>query len=415
MTIFLLVAVLLVLASLLFIIPPLLGKTHGTGVQRQALNVSIYKDQFIELERDLQNDVLNEEQYQLGRQELERRLLVDVEEQEQGAAVSPLAPAARRTALAIAVILPLAALGLYAKLGNLEGLSPESYQPPELSQTEMSDQINAMIEQLAARLQDTPSDGEGWKMLGRSYLVQERFADARDAFEKAAALLADDAQLLADLADTIAMTSGQSLEGRPLQLINQALAIDPTHQKSLWLAGTAAYERQDYRQALNYWQRLAALMPPGSEGAQAMARNIAEIQGLLGEPAAMAPPQPAQANESISAGKVSGVVRLAAALSSRITADQTVFIFAQATSGPRMPLAVQQIKASELPFMFALDDSMAMMPEMSLSRVAEVVITARITASGNASPQSGDLQGRSVAVSSDNSMDVDVLISEIIP
>jgi len=416
MMVFWLVAALLMIAALLFVLPPLLRSTNDTqGVRRAALNVSIYRDQLTEMERDLDNDVLSQEQYQQGRAEIEQRLLDDVGGPEGNVENGRAEGRSKVAAIAIVVMLPLAAIALYVVLGTPEGLAPDDYEPPQMSEQQVADQISQMVSRLAARLEGDPGDAEGWKMLGRSYLALERFADARKAFEQAAELLPADAQLLADLADTIAMTSGQSLEGRPMELIERALQLDPGNEKALWLGGTAAYERQDYREALGYWQRLYAMQPPGSEGAQAMERNIAEMQSLLGESVTVPAPVANTASPAVSAGKISGELRIATALQARVNPQDSVFVFAQAPTGPRMPLAVLRATAAELPLKFTLDDSLAMIPEMSLSRYAEVMITARVSKSGNASPESGDLQGQLGPVSSNNATGVILVIDAVVP
>jgi cytochrome c-type biogenesis protein CcmH len=416
MMVFWLVAALLMVAALLFVLPPLFRSAADSQAgRRAALNVSIYRDQMTEMARDLDNDVLSQEQYQQGRTEIEQRMLDDIGDSDVNATVGSVKATSKITAIAIAVLMPVAAAVLYLALGTPEGLAPEEYRAPQVSAQQVNDQINEMVTRLAARLEGDPSDAEGWKMLGRSYLALERFADARKAFEEAAQRLPADAQLLADLADTIAMTSGQSLEGRPMELIEQALQLDPANEKALWLGGTAAYERQDYRQALAYWQRLYAMQPPGSQGALAMERNIDEIRSLLGEPVS-APAGSAAATPAPSAAavKLAGEVRVAAALQGQVKAGDSIFIFAQAPSGPRMPLAVFRATAAELPLSFSLDDSLAMMPEMSLSRYAEVLITARVSKSGTASPQSGDLQGQLGPISN-NSRGVQLVIDTVLP
>ena len=417
MTVFWIVAVILVMAALLFVLPPLLrqsGDESQTG-RRAALNVSIYQDQLAETERDLENDVLSRDQYEQSRSEIEKRVLEDVGDDYEAGDVTRTSSAAKISAIVIGVLLPILSLSLYGLLGTPEGLAPDQYQPPAVSQQQQSDQIKQMVAGLAARLEDDPNNAEGWKMLGRSYLVLERYADARKAFERAVKLLPDDAQVLVDLADTIAMTSDQSLVGRPMELIEHALQIEPQNEKALWLAGTAAYDSKDYRKALQYWQRLYAMQQPGTEGAKAMESNIAEVKNLLGEPVTMPAASAAESNQAVTAGKVSGELRLAAALQDRVSPQDSVFIFAQTPSGPRMPLAVLRSTADRLPLKFILDDTLAMMPEMSLSHFAEVIITARISKSGSASAQSGDLQGKTGVVSSDNSKGIQVLIDQVVP
>jgi len=434
MMVFWIVAGLLIVASLIFIVPPLLSQTRvEESAQRRDLNLTIYRDQLVELERDLKNDVLSEEQYQQGREDLEKRMLEDISDVEEPV-VQVSAPQNKILISVLSVLVPVGAIFLYFSIGSPHAISPDSRMAEQSSQMmtagnqnsvattaaevspdEMEDQIKRMVEQLSERLSANPEDGEGWKMLGRSYLVMENFERARDSFEQAARLLPNDAQVLADLADSLAMTGGQSLEGRALELVNRALAIAPNHEKALWLAGTAAYERKDFASALIYWQRLRDMMPPGSKGADAMDSNIAEVSQLLGVPVVQSESiLPGPASSASGEAYVSGVVGIDAALLAQVDAGVTVFIFAQAEQGARMPLAVQRVTAADLPFSFRLDNSMAMTPAMSLSKFPRVVVTARISKSGSASPSSGDFQGRSDVVNTGQE-GIQVVINEVLP
>lgn len=415
MTLFIIVAALLLGAALLFIVPPLIRREPAdVAVERRTLNITVYRDQLAEMERDLQNDVLTPEQYRQGREELERRLLEDVAETP-GAAAPPPPRSARASALVLIVLVPLLAVGGYLLLGA-PGilLSPQSAPMAAAGgQGDMAHQINQMVARLEQRLASEPDNAEGWAMLGRSYLVLERFDDARGALEKAVSLNLKTPDLLVDYADTLAMTGGQSLEGRPLELINEALALDPNNHKGLWLAGTAAYERADYRAALDYWRRLYAMVPRDSDAARAMEGNIAEAESLLGESGGgtlSSPPPPPAA-----AVAVKGTVSLDPSLRGRVQDTDTVFVFAQAPSGPRMPLAVVRAQVKDLPLQFTLDDTLAMDPALSLSRFSEVVVVARVSKGGSAMPQSGDLQGRSAIVQTAGAAPVDVRIGEVLP
>ncbi len=414
MTLFIIVAALLLGAALLFIVPPLVRREPAdVAVERRTLNITVYRDQLAEMERDLQNDVLTPEQYRQGREELERRLLEDVAETP-GAAAPPPPRSARASALVLIVLVPLLAVSGYLLLGA-PGimLSPQSAPMAAAGQGDMAHQINQMVARLEQRLASEPDNAEGWAMLGRSYLVLERFDDARGALEKAVSLNLKTPDLLVDYADTLAMTGGQSLEGRPLELINEALALDPNNHKGLWLAGTAAYERADYRAALDYWRRLYAMVPKDSDAARAMEGNIAEAENLLGESGGGAPSSPPP--PPAAAAAVKGTVTLDPSLRGRVQDTDTVFIFAQAPSGPRMPLAVVRAQVKDLPLRFTLDDSLAMDPALSLSRFSEVVVVARVSRGGSAMPQSGDLQGRSALVQTAGAAPIDVRIGEVLP
>jgi hypothetical protein len=216
-----------------------------------------------------------------------------------------------------------------------------------------------------------------------------------------------DPNVLADYADALAMAQGRNMQGRPYELVKKALQVEPFHQKALWLAGTAAYQVQDYPAALQYWEKLITLFPEGTDGHTQMLRNIAEIKQLMGEeldPEMLAKlqtqQQAAQSGAAQSSGdaanaSVSGKVSLDPSLADSVSPSDTVFIFARAANGPRMPLAILKKQVSDLPIEFVMDDSDAMNPQMKLSRFNDIVVSARISKTGNAMPQPDDLQGSS--------------------
>jgi cytochrome c-type biogenesis protein CcmH len=289
----------------------------------------------------------------------------------------------RGTTLSLALGVPLVALGGYAWLGTPAALLAP---PSTASAAHEADQIGRMVAGLAARLQANPDDPKGWAMLGRSYHAMGRMADAQAAFERVGAALHQDATLLADYADVLASQAGGRLEGRPLELAIAALRLDPEHPMALSLVATAAYKRGDFAQAAMHWQRLLKQLPPESDDARWLAKTLADMGTPLAAPEA-------------AAGKaVSGVVSLSPALSAQVRPTDTVFVFARATEGSRVPLAVQRARASELPLAFRLDDSMAMSPQNVLSAARQVRIEARVSRTGDATPAAGDLVGESAPV-----------------
>ena len=265
-----------------------------------------------------------------------------------------------------------------------------------------SAQIIAMVDKLAERLKQDPSDGEGWAMLARSYSVMERNPEALDAYARAIALRKDDSSLLVDYADALAVKNKHSLAGEPMKLITQALKIDPTNLKGLALAGTEAFVRQDFAQAVRYWSEVEKIGPPDNALVQRVASSLADARSRAGSPAAPAPlstPAPlsapaAQAAPTGAAAAVSGTVTLSAALLAKASPQDTVFIFARPANGGRMPLAAQRVQVKDLPYRFTLDDSKSMSPATPLSSSAQVVLGARISKSGDAIPQPGDLSGQ---------------------
>lgn len=261
------------------------------------------------------------------------------------------------------------------------------------------EQIEAMTQKLANRLKQEPNDPTGWAMLGRSYAVLGRHAEALPAFKQALALKPDDPNLLTDYADALAVTNGRNLEGEPSQLIARALKIDPNNLKALSLAGTAAYLRRDFAGALRHWDKLAQVAPD-TDFVRQIQRGIDEARLQVGTPAPLAQAQgPGAAASTSGSASVSGVVTLSSQLAGKAAPDDTVFVFARAAEGSRVPLAILRKQVKDLPLKFTLDDSLAMSPAAKLSGSPKVIVGARVSKSGGALAQPGDLQGLSAPVS----------------
>jgi len=339
---------------------------------------------------------MEEGQYDEARQALERRIVDAVVNTQARITAAP--PASSKGLLLglAGFVCGLAATG-YAWLGTPQALNPEIAAAPAAAvagngHSITAEQIEAMIGKLEARLKDSPQDADGWGMLGRSQAVLGRHALAVPAFKQAVALRGDDAVLLADYADALAVVNGRSLEGEPSRLIEQALKIDPNNLKALFLAGTHAFNRQDYKLALLHWEKMVQVAPD-SEMTRVAQGGIDEARKRAGGGAQVAaaaePVKPAAAP----AASISGTVTLAPALAAKARPEDTLFVFARAVEGPRMPLAILRKQVKDLPLAFTLDDSMAMTPSAKLSSVPRVIVGARISARGDATPQPGDLQG----------------------
>ena len=262
-----------------------------------------------------------------------------------------------------------------------------------------------VVEQLAQRLKDQPDNAEGWAMLARSYARLDSHAQALPAYEQAIRLNPKDASLHADMADTVAVQNNGDLEGRPLQLLEQALKLDPDNAKALALIGTAAFNRKDYRLAVSHWEKLQSLTPgdsallPQLQGSIAQARSMAGMPVVAGAAAgAAAAPAAPPAMAASAVARLSGTVRLSPALAAQAGPDDTVFIFARPAEGARMPVAILRKQVKDLPLSFTLDDTLAMAPEAKLSLFPQVVVSARISRSGQAAPTAGDLTGQSAVV-----------------
>jgi cytochrome c-type biogenesis protein CcmH len=400
MTVFWLTGALLAVAVLAWVLRPLLFRPAGGAMSSEAANVSIYRDQLRELDTDLAAGTLAQADYDRSRAELEARLLEDLREpQEAGEHGARAArPAGRPAVLAVGAAIPVLAFGVYFLVGNPAALERQGEHAATLAQLE------TMAGRLAAKLRENPDDAEGWKLLGRSYSALGRFDQAVDAYAKAAERAPRDAQVLVDFADALAMARGQRLEGEPEKLIRRALDIDPHNLKGLALAGTVAFERKDYAQAAAYWERMLPLVAAESEEARMIRQNVSEARELAGEARQLAGDTKA----------LQGTVSLSPQLQGKAAADDTVFVFARAADGPPMPLAVARTRVRDLPYSFRLDDSMAMTPARKLSSFPRVVVGARVSKSGNAAPQPGDLQGASPPVPNDAGA-VNVVIDRVVP
>jgi cytochrome c-type biogenesis protein CcmH len=416
MTVFWIVAAILIVVALLFVLPPLWRKSAGAGEgdANRTLNVAVYRDQLTELEADRRAGTLSDEQYERARLELERRLLEDVA----AAAPETARSTSRAPAVVVGIAVPVLAVGLSFAVGTPRALAPLPAASPHgagAGKPPSAEQVEAMVAKLAERMKQNPDDAQGWAMLGRSYAVMNRYDDSAAAYAKAVERVPDNPHLLADYADALAMSQGQSLIGEPEKLIMRALKIDPNHVKSLALAGTIAFDKKDFNGAIKHWEKMATLVPPDTEMFRNVQGSIAEARSRAGggapppmakgpektapEKAAPEKSMPEKSTATTAGNGISGTVTLAPALAAKVSPNDTVFIFARAAEGPRMPLAIQRKKAGELPIKFALDDSMAMNPASNLSSAKQVIVGARISKSGNAMPQPGDLQGATKPVS----------------
>lgn len=323
--------------------------------------------------------------------------------------VPPARPSWRLIGLSAVFVLVVAAIG-YGRTGapglwNATAADAEraraEAQAAEQNGGPTAEQINAMVDKLAERLKQQPDDMEGWAMLARSYTVLGRHAEAIPIYQKVLAARGDDATVLADYADSLAMSQGRQLSGEPLALLQRAIKVEPTHTKALSLIGTEAFIRKDYKAAVDYWERIVKSGKVQPELLEQVQGGIDEARRLGGMPPsvkAAGAGGEGKPQAAAGAGFVAGEITLSAALKDKASPDDTVFIFARAAEGPRMPLAALRRKVRDLPVTFRLDDSMGMTPQMKLSNFPQVVVGARISKSGEPTPQPGDLQGASQPV-----------------
>ncbi len=289
MILFWVICALLIVIALAFVLPPALQRSEENIVsddERRQANIEVYRDQLSELEADRLNGIVAEDQYAVDRDEIERRLLEDTATTRSKKTTGAAPINARNTAYLLGIGLPLVAIVLYMRVGEPDRItnpapvsappSAASAAPPERTQ----EQIEANVAKLAERLKSSPNDAQGWTMLARSYSSMEKYSEAANAYAKATELNPKDADLLAEYAFVTGMAEGRSLEGKPTEIINRALKVDPENAKALQLAGSAAFQAKDYKKAIDYWQRVLKKVPPGSEVAETITARINEAKTL---------------------------------------------------------------------------------------------------------------------------------------
>ena len=404
MTTFWMICALLLVVALLFVVLPLWRSTVKKNlVQRDAANLEIFRDQIAEMDVDLRNGLLTPEMYEQGKRELQARLLDEVKSPEGVGGLAVRNPQ-KAVALVLVVLFPLVAVGLYWKLGNFDAFLPQA----SLANMNGSGGPHSasVLKELEDKLAKDPQDAQGWALLARSYSQMERFADAARAYDNLTRLMPHDAQLWADYADVQAMANNQSLAGLPTKLLGKALEADPNNIKALALAGSAAMDRGEYTAALSFWEKALKLVPKDSEDAKMFESGIQQAREFSMQPkGGQSPvqgqlPAPEDKKPAVASGKelITGTVLLSDAMKGKAGPEDTLFVLARATDGSKLPLAIVRKQVKDLPLKFTLDDSTAMTPQSKLSNFDKVVVIARISKSGNAMTQPGDLQGMSETI-----------------
>lgn len=397
MTLFLILAALMLTAALAFVLVPLLrGRADGTAMPSRQLRA---------LDAAREAGVIDAAEYEAKRAAL---------------AVPDPAHAGRRrgslaVVLALGILLPATALVLYRAVGTPAALDPANLVAAT-PQGDQGVQMEQAIEQLAARLKERPDDAEGWTLLGRAYQVTQRPAEALDAFRHAHQLVPDNAGVTIEYAQALAMANpNRSFDGEARSLLEGVIGSDPANQRALWLLGISDYQARRYAAAIARWNTLLPLLEAGSDVRASVERQIAEAEALrdgkapLAAPvastastntasAASTTPEESPGSASAESPRLTVEVRLDPKLQSQLDPDATLFVFARAAEGPPMPLAIERLKASDLPVTVVLDDSKGMLPNLKLGMFPQVIVGARVSKSGNAMPQSGDLEATSAPI-----------------
>lgn len=369
-------------------------------------NAAVYKDQIHDLEKEYVLGNLSSEELQIAKDELARRLLDDVGDTTQ---ITKSTPQAWRApwiwVMGFVFLVPVAASVMYAVMGQPLALNPAALQAEAEQGSDISpEKMTEMATALMRRLQDEPNQIDGWIMLARVQRAREHFDESDEAFRKALALSKDD-NLAIEHAEVLAQKNQGNFAGQPWAIIQRVLTADPQHLNALLLAGSASYSELNYRSALRFWERAREVVEPASPDAPELDRAIAQTREKMGLPSAptrsnaMANAPSSQSatssvgasNNQASSARISGRVSVIKELADKVAPTDTVFVFATPVSGSRMPLAIVRTTADKLPFDFVLDDSTSMNPAAKLSSMAEVTVKVRISKSGQAMAQPGDL------------------------
>lgn len=432
MTTLWLIVLALLLATLLCLVPPLLRRTPAAETASDASVRAFYLAQREQLRRDLANGALTPQAHARADEELQRDLLQDLAMRRDPRARLGGQRAGLAAACVLTVAVPVAAVLLYGQLGNPRAAATVALsQAPEPHAQAADNDMALAINALAQRLRASPDDADGWYMLARSFETLGRYNDAVAAYQEVLRLVPGQPVVLADLADALLSARQGQPDEASIAAVAQALQADPDQPKALALAGMMALRRGDAADALTHWERLRALLPPDSEAARQIETNIAQaralaasgtagvaaeppssgssaaaagLQARMPETTASGEATPGEATPgaatpspstgaSVTTARLAGQARIADGLRDRVRPTDTVFILARPMTGSRMPVAILKMQVADLPRAFVLDDSTAMSPDATLSKAGKVRVEIRVSRSGNAAAQPGDLNG----------------------
>jgi cytochrome c-type biogenesis protein CcmH len=373
MTSFVISALLLLILVLILLLRPLFFPAKESATSRRQMNAAIYREELDKLEADRLAGTVDSNNYEQTHAEMRQRLFQDTDEADDLAVLgSP-----KKTIIGICLFVAILSAGFYFYLGDAAQIAQKSSEKPMTQES-----VEKMVEEFAAKMEKEPDNLKGWAMLARSYRILGRNTEAANAYARAGSFIDSDPQLLADYADVLAANANGNFAGKPQQLINKALAQDPNNLLALWLSGTAAFNVQNYKAAVQSWEKLAKQLPGESDEARAIAASIAEARSKGGLASASAP--------AISNQGVSGQVDIAPELKSKIKAGDVLMVIAR-KPGERMPVAVLKTPVTAFPISFVLNDALAMSPNALISQIPEVSVEVRISKTGMAMPEAGDL------------------------
>jgi len=405
MTLFWISAGAMVLLALMLLLVPLLRARGGQTLDRRAANVDVHRQRLQDLEAERDSGTIDDERFEQARAELERALLQDTAGADERQARVPTRTSRWVTAIIAGVAVPVLAVSLYMHFGRSDLLDPQVKVDKPADILKNPTALAYAANRLVGELRSHPEDAKRWTVLGLIYNALQRYEDAARAYNHAATLEPRNPDVLVNLAEAIAMTRNDNLSGRPEQLLKQALAIAPKHQKALWLYGIAQYRDTQYAEAIATWQKLLAELPADGRPAKLVTQNIAAAKKE----------QQALTTAETSGATVKVKVELDPKFAAKASPDTTVFIFARAVNGPPMPLAIVRKQVKDLPLTVTLSDAQSMSPMARISKFKQVMVSARVSPSGTAMPKSGDLLGSVGPVDVGGKTPITVNIDQTVP
>lgn len=389
MTAFIIFAGLLLAGALLLILPPLLGvgaRRRREHARQSTMALTVLREQLAELDAEFATGQIDAASHAKSRAELERRALEEGEAAAEAAESANVQPS-KGWAVGMALTVPALAIAGYLMIGEPDALDPKNLHT---QQGFTQAQVEEMVGTLEARLQQEPDNAEGWTMLARTYMVLQDFQKAAGAYERLDKLTPNNADVLADWADVTAAIRG-TVVGDAEALAKRALEVAPAHPKALALAGTGAYQRDDFATAAALWERILAQIPAGDDVAKGVRASINEARSKAGMPPLAADEGAAPAAQA-SPLRVAGRLEVDPALVGQVGAEDVVFVFVRGEAGGP-PLAALRFKGSELPLDFSFDGATMMMADAPVPE--RVVVAARVAKGGDATARAGDLEGMS--------------------
>jgi cytochrome c-type biogenesis protein CcmH len=420
---FWIICALLVIVALAIILPSLLSKQAPKDLDRKKINRAVYEKKLLELENDLNTDLIDREHYDIAKSDLERSLIDDLEDHKD----IILKRSNKALPIFLLLALPVVAVFTYIQLNNgLVSLNPEFEKQMASQQNSQGmgnntgnmPAIEDAIADLEKKLKQDPDNLEGWRMLGRSYLVSKQFKDAVDAYAKANELAnGANPDVLVSYGEAKGFAANNTFDESSMQLFIKALKIDPGNERGLWYAGLAAYQLGDFKGSVNHLETLLEKVPNDQvEVRTALVKYLNDAKQKAGIEITQTESETSvNQTQSFSNACITVNVTMSDELLKNFVNSDTLFIYARAMNGPKMPLALVKMTAGELPTTVTLDDSVSMMPSTTLSSMEQVEVIARISKSGQAVMQSGDLLGSAQSVKTDQSEIVNIVISELVP